>query len=166
MNFSVDQFKAAQKSNLETAAGLSQSAFSGFEKLVELNMAAAKAMLSESFNGLQSLGSAKDPQALFALQSELAKPLAEKSASYGRHVYDIMSVTAAEFTQAFESQAAESQKSVATFVETALKNAPAGSEAVVALFNNALSASNTAVESAKAATKQAVKLVESNLKAA
>lgn len=166
MNFSADQFKAAQKSNMEAAAGLSTTAFAGFEKLVELNMAAAKAMLTESFTGLQALGAAKDPQALLALQTEMAKPLAEKSASYGRHVYEIVSGTAAEFTKAFEAKAAESQKSATTLIEAALKNAPAGSEAVVAVFNNAITASNTAIESAKAAAKQAVQLVESNLKVA
>ena len=71
MNFSADQFKAAQKSNMEAVAGLSTTAFAGFEKLVELNMAAAKAMLTESFTGLQALGAAKDPQALLALAKHL-----------------------------------------------------------------------------------------------
>lgn len=165
MNFTAEQFTATQKANLDAFAGLSHKAFTGFEKLVELNLAAGKAVMAESLANLQALSSAKDPQAFATLQSSLAQPLAEKSASYGRHVYEIVSGTGAEFTKAFESKAAESQKAVTAFVESSLKNAPAGSEAAVALFKSSLDASNNALESAQKAAKQAAQAVESNLNA-
>lgn len=165
MNFNTDQLIATQKTNLEVFAGLSQKTFAGFEKLVELNMAATKAVIAESISNLQVLVAVKDPQALLALQSSLAQPLTEKSTSYGRHLYDIASDTGAEFTKAFESTAAESQKNVASFLENSLKNAPAGSEAAVSAFKTAISASNSAVESAQKAARQAVQLVESNINA-
>jgi len=165
MNNVAEQFTATQKANLDAFAGLSHKAFTGFEKLVELNLAAGKAVMAESLANLQALSSAKDPQAFATLQSSLAQPLAEKSASYGRHVYEIVSGTGAEFTKAFESKAAESQKAVTSFVESSLKNAPAGSEAAVALFKSTLDASNNALESAQKAAKQAAQTVESNLNA-
>lgn len=163
MNFNTDQLIATQKTNAEVFAGLSEKTFAGFEKLVELNMAATKAVITESVSSLQALAAAKDPQALVALQSSLAKPLTEKSTSYSRHLYEIASGTAAEFTKAFESTAAESQKNVASFLESSLKNAPAGSEAAVSAFKNAINVSNNVAESAQKAVKQAVQLVESNL---
>ncbi|MBT9477366.1 phasin family protein [Polaromonas sp.] len=165
MKNAAEQFTATQQANLDVFAGLSQKAFAGFEKLVELNLAAGKALMAESLANLQALGGAKDPQAFVKLQSGLAQPLAEKSAAYSRHVYEIVSGTGAEFTKAFESKAAESQKAVTTFVESSLKNAPAGSEAAVALFKSTLEASNTAMESAQKAAKQAAQAVESNLNA-
>ena len=55
MNFANDQLIATQKTNVEAFAGLSTKAFASFEKLVELNMAASKAVLSESISNLQSL---------------------------------------------------------------------------------------------------------------
>lgn len=165
MNHIAEQFAATQKTNLDAFAGLSQKAFTGFEKLVELNLAAAKAVMAESLSNLQALSSAKDPQAFVALQSGLIQPMAEKSASYSRHVYEIVSGTGAEFTKAFESKAAESQKAVTSFVESSLKNAPAGSEAAVALFKSSLDASNNALESAQKAAKQAAQTIESNLNA-
>ena len=166
MNFNADQFIATQNTNVETLAGLSQKAFAGFEKLVELNMAASKALITESFANLQALSSAKDPQALFALQSSLGQPMVEKATSYGRHLFEIVRGTGAEFSTAFESKTAESQKVVKSFLENSLKNAPAGSEAAVAVIKNAMEASTKAVESAQNAAKQAVQMVESNIVAA
>lgn len=165
MNYTVDQFIPTQKTNLDALSGLSQKSFSGFEKLVELNMAETKTAITESLSNLQALIDAKDPQALLALQSSLIQPLIEKSASYSRHLYEIASGTGAELFKAFESRAAESQKAMATFLENALKNAPAVSEAAMTAFKTAITASNNAVESAQLATKQAVQLVESSVNA-
>ncbi|MFM6999771.1 MAG: phasin family protein, partial [Limnohabitans sp.] len=61
MNFNAEQFAATQQANLKAAAGLSQTAFAGFERLVELNMAAGKAAVGESFTNAQALFAAKNP---------------------------------------------------------------------------------------------------------
>jgi len=165
MNYTNEQFIAAQKSGVQTLTGLSEKAFGSFEKLVELNMAATKAIISESIEGLQALMSAKDAQAVMALQSSLVQPMAEKAASYSRHLYEIVSGASAEFSKTLESTSAESQKTVAALLEDSLKNAPAGSEAAVAAIKSAMSTSTTVVESAQKAAKQAVQLVETNIKA-
>lgn len=165
MNFTNDQLIATQKSNVEALAGLSEKAFSSFEKLIELNMAASKALLGESISHLQALTEVKDAQELMTLQSSLAKPMAEKAASYSRHLYDIVSGSSADFTKVFESASAESQKAVTELLETSLKNAPAGSEAAVNVIKSAMTAGNTAVETAQKSAKQAAQLVESNITA-
>ena len=165
MNFTNDQLIATQKSNVEAFAGLSEKAFSSFEKLIELNMAASKALLGESISHLQALTEVKDAQELMTLQSSLAKPMAEKAASYSRHLYDIVSGSSADFTKVFESASAESQKTVTELLETSLKNAPAGSEAAVAVIKTAMTAGNNAVETAQKSAKQAAQLVESNITA-
>ena len=140
-----------------------------FEKLIELNMAASKALMGESIGHLQALTEVKDVQALMTLQSGMAKPMAEKAASYSRHLYDIVSGSTADFTQVFESASAESQKAVTELLETSLKNAPAGSEAAVAAFKSAFEAGNNAVESAQKTAQQSAqqtaKMVESSLNA-
>jgi len=165
MNFNNDQLIATQKSNVEAFAGLSEKAFSSFEKLIELNVAASKALLGESISHLQALAQVKDAQALIALQSGLAKPMAEKAASYSRHLYDIVSGSGADFSKAFESASAESKKTVTELLENSLKNAPAGSEAAVEVIKTAMTAGNNAVETAQKSAKQAVQLVESNITA-
>lgn len=165
MNYTNEQFIAAQKSGVQTLTGLSEKAFGSFEKLVELNMAATKAIISESIENLQALINAKDAQAVLSLQSSLVQPMAEKAASYSRHLYEIVSGAGAELSKTLESTSAESQKTVAALLEDSLKNAPAGSEAAVAAIKSAMTTSTTVVESAQKAAKQAVQLVETNLKA-
>jgi phasin family protein len=166
MNFNVEQFTSAQQANLTTAAELSQTAFAGLERLVELNMAAGKAALGESFANMQALLGAKTPQDMMALQAALVQPAFEKSVSYGRHLADIANSTTAVFTKAAESQMAESEQAVKSLVENSLKNAPAGSEAAVAAIKTALEAGQTAAETLKKVAKQAAETAESNMKAA
>jgi phasin family protein len=153
MNYSNEQFIATQKSSVQALTGLSEQAFLSFEKLVELNMAATKAILGESLTSLQEMASAKDPQAVLALQSGLLQPMAEKAAAYSRHLYDIAAGASADFSKTLESTTAESQKSVTAFLESSLKNAPAGSDAAVAAIKSAMNAGSNVVESAQKVAK-------------
>ena len=67
----VEQVMASHKANIETLFGLTSKAFEGVEKIVELNLTASKAALSEANAHTQSLLSVKDAQELLALQSGL-----------------------------------------------------------------------------------------------
>jgi len=158
----AEQIVAAQKANIETIFGLTQKAFEGVEKLVELNVQATKAALSESANSTQALLSVKDAQELLTLQASLMQPLAEKTVAYSRHLYDIASSTSAEFGKAAEAQAADAQKKFMSVVDNAAKNAPAGSETAVAVMKSAVSAANNAMESVQKAVKQATEMAEAN----
>ncbi len=158
----VEQVIASQKANVETLLGLTSKAFEGVEKIVELNLSASKAALAESGDHAKAMLSVKDAQELLALQSSILQPLAEKTAAYSRHLYEIASGTSSEFTKALESQAAEAQQKFMGMVDSAAKNAPAGSEAAVAVMKNAVSAANTALESVQKAVKQATEVAESN----
>ncbi len=161
----ADQVMASQKASLETLFGLTNKAFEGMEKLVELNVQASKAALSETANHSQAVMSVKDAQELLALQAGLMQPLAEKTAAYSRHLYDIASGTTAEFTKAFEGQTAEFQSKFVNLVDSAAKNAPAGSETAVAVMKGAVAAATNAFESVQKAVKQATDLAEANLNA-
>ena len=164
--FNADQMIAAQKANLAAATDLSKTVMAGFERVVELNMAASKAAFSESFSGLETLLAVKTPQDLAAVQASLGQPVYEKSAAYGRHLVDIATSTSAELAKATEGKMAEAQKAFTTVLESSLKNAPAGSDAAVAAIKSAIEAGNTAMENAQKAAKQAAQTAESSFKAA
>jgi phasin family protein len=161
----VEQVIASHKANIETLFGLTNKAFEGVEKIVELNLTASKAALSEAATHTQTMLSVKDAQELLALQSGLLQPLAEKTAAYSRHLYDIATATSAEFTKNAEAQAAEAQKKFAGLVDSAAKNAPAGSESVVAIMKSSVAAANNALESVQKAVKQATEVAEANFNA-
>ena len=161
----VEQVVAAQKANIETLFGLTNKAFEGVEKIVELNLTASKAALSEVAGHTQSLLSAKDVQELMALQSGLLQPLADKAAAYSRHLYEIASGAGSEFTKAVEEQAADAQSKFNGLIDNAAKNAPAGSEAAVAILKSSVSAANNALETVQKAVKQATETAEANFNA-
>ncbi len=161
----AEQVLASHKANVETLFGLTTKAFEGVEKLVELNVTASRAALAEAANHTKSVLSVKDAQELLALQASLLQPLAEKTAAYSRHVYDIASGTGAEFSKAFEGQFADAQGKFLGVVDNAAKNAPAGSEAAVAVMKSAVSAANNAFESVQKAVKQASDIAEANFNA-
>ena len=150
----TEQIVASHKANVETLFGLTSKAFEGMEKLVELNLTATKAALS-----------VKDAQELMALQANLFQPLAEKTAAYSRHLYDIASGTSNEFTKALEAQTAAAQKQFANLVDSTTSNAPAGSETAVAMMKSAVNAANNAYESVQKAVKQATDMAEANMAA-
>ena len=161
----AEQVLASQKASVETLFGLTSKAFEGVEKLVELNLTATKAALAEAAGTAQTMLSVKDAQELLALQASLFQPLAEKTAAYSRHLYDIAAGTGAEFGKSFESQATDAQKKFMAVVDNAAKNAPAGSETAVAVFKSAVAAGNNALESVQKAVKQAADVAEANFNA-
>jgi len=159
----AEQMIAAQKANTETLFGLTEKAFAGVEKMVELNMAAAKAAIADTQSQAHAAMNVKDVQELMALQAGYLQPLSEKAVAFSRHVYEIASTTSKEFGEAVEGKAAEAQKSVFGLVDSVSKNAPAGSESAVAMMKSAMSASQTAIESVQKAVKQATEAAEANM---
>jgi phasin family protein len=135
------------------------------EKLVELNIQVAKAAMLEAADSTQAAMAAKDAQELLAMQAAMMQPAAEKAAAYNRHLYDIATATTSEMTKSAEATAADAQKKFTTLVDTAVKNAPAGSESVVALVKTSVAAANNAYESVHKASKQAVEVAEANFQA-
>jgi phasin family protein len=158
----AEQIMASHKANIETLFGLTHKAFEGVEKLVELNVQATKAALAETANHAQAVMGVKDAQELLALQAGLVQPLAEKTAAYSRHLYDIATAAGADLGKTFEAQTADAQKKVLGLVDSATKNAPAGSETAVAVMKSAVVAANNAFESMQKAVKQASDMAEAN----
>jgi phasin family protein len=161
----AEQLMAAHKSNVEVLFGLTNKAFEGVEKLVELNLQVARAAIGEAAENTKAVLSAKDAQEFMALQASLLQPAAEKAAAYSRHLYDIAAATGAEVTKVAEATAAEAQTKFMSAVDSAVKNAPAGSENAVALVKSAVAAANNAFEGVQKAVKQATETAEANFQA-
>jgi len=64
----VEQIVNTQKSSVDTLFGLTGKAFEGIEKLIELNLSAAKTAMAEAAQTTQAALSVKDAQELMALQ--------------------------------------------------------------------------------------------------
>lgn len=161
----AEQLLAAHKSNVETLFGLTTKALEGVEKLVELNLQVARTSMGEAAEAAQAALSVKDAQELMTLQAGLLQPAAEKAAAYGRYVYEIAATTNAEVGKIAEAQVADAQGKFMAAVDSAVKNAPAGTENTVALVKSAISTANNAYESVQKAAKQAADVAEANIQA-
>lgn len=160
------QITEMQKGQLDAFFALSQTMFDATERLAELNLAAAKAVVEESVEKTQAIMSVKDAQEFLALSGALAQPTLDKVVSYSRTVYGITNGASVEVSRIVEAQIAEGNKKVAQAIELAAKSAPAGSEPAVAMFKSAVAAANTAYDTATKAAKQVVEVAESNIAAA
>ena len=165
-----EQFSNATKANVESQfaifSALASKAFEGVEKLVDLNINAAKATLEETSNTTRQLLAAKDPQEFFATAAAQAQPAAEKALSYSRQLASIAAGAQAEFNKAAETQIAESNRKVIALVDEVTRNAPAGTENVVAAFKATIGNANAGYEQLAKTTKQAVEAFEGNVNAA
>jgi len=165
-----EQFSNATKASLESQfalmSSLTSKTFEGMEKLVELNLATARASLENSTAVTRQLLGAKGPQEFFTVTAALAQPNAEKAMAYSRQLASITTSTGAEFSKAAESQIVEANRKVISLVDEVSKNAPAGSENFVAAVKTAISNANAGYEQFSKTTKQAVETMENNVNSA
>jgi phasin family protein len=166
----AEQFSAAAKANYESQiALLSQFAsktFEGVEKLVDLNLKAAKSSLEENQDTAQKLITAKDAQEFFSLSSAQAQPTVEKGIAYGRHLASIFSSTQAELSKTAEAQIAEVNRKIISLIDEAAKNAPAGSENAISLVKSTIGNLNAGYEQLTKSAKQATDAIEANVSTA
>lgn len=163
MNKPAEQFAATAQSNLAAVQAASEVTVASMEKLVGLNMAAAKAVMGESFAHTQAVLAVKTPQEFMSLQAAFFKPMLEKSVAYAQQVQGIATEGSESLGQQIEAQVAGVQKTVGAAVEQMLQNAPAGSEAAVAAIKSAMSQGQKAVETAQDTLKKASATAKANV---
>ena len=159
----AEQFMSAHKANLEILVGLQGKAFEGIEKLVALNVATAKSAGAEAADAVRAALSVKDAQELVALQAGLLQPVAEKTAAYAREAYEIVVSTYADVAKVVEATTADARAQFMSAVDTAVKNAPAGSENVISLVKSAVAGATNAYDGFQKAAKQAAGVAEANM---
>jgi phasin family protein len=128
--FTTEQLVSAQ-GNVTTLFALTNQAFQGFQKLIELNLLVATSTLVEGEASWQEALSSRGPEALLTSQVNATQLVAEKVLSYNRHLYEIASGTQAEFLKLAQAQYEQHNRSAQTLVDGFMKNAPAGSEAAI-----------------------------------
>lgn len=162
---SPEQIAASQKAGLDAFFGLTGKVFEGVEKLVALNLQVVKSTLAESRESLTKAPGTAEPQQWFTLQAGFAAPLAEKSLAYTRQLFDIASTTQAEVAQLAQTHCERYNANLQALIEEATKSAPAGSEAAIAAWKSAISATATLYESLQKTGQQAVEMAGTNLEA-
>ena len=158
-----EQLIALNKANVEAALRFAGVALNGAERLMALQMNAAKSALADGLESARALTSVRDFEQLAALKDTVMQPTFEKATAYAKQVYDVASVTQADFGKLVEEQMSELNKQVAATLEQLVKSAPAGSEAGIAAMKSTLAAVNSGFDNISKVAKQFGEATQNNI---
>ncbi len=161
-----EQLIALNKANLEAAVRFAGIALEGAERMLEVQLKAAKSAFADGVQQAKALAEVKDLQEFAQLKNTLAQPTLEKATSYVKSVYDVAAATQSEINKLAEEQIAEFNKHVVTGLDKIVKAAPAGSEVAVAAVKSAISAVNSAYDNLSKSAKQIAEMTQANVEAA
>ena len=109
-----EQLMAWNKAYLETAVRFAGIALEGAERMLEVQLKAAKSAFADGVQQAKALAETKDLQEFAQLKNSLAQPTLEKATSYVKSVYDVAAATQSEISKLFEEQVSEFNKHVVT----------------------------------------------------
>ena len=161
-----EQLMAWNKACLDTAVRFAGIALDGAERMVEVQLKAAKSAFADGVQQAKALAEIKDPQEFAQLKNSLVQPNMEQATSYVKSIYDVAMATQSEIGKLIEEQVSEYNKSVVTGLDKMAKSAPAGSEIAVAAVKSAISAVNTTYDSLSKSAKQFAEISQANIEAA
>ncbi len=160
-----EQLVALNKANLEVAMKFAGVALQGAERILDLQLKAAKSAFADSVENAKAIAAVKDLQQLTALKDTLAQPTIEKATAYAKSVYDVTTATQAEINKLVEEQISEFNKQVVTALDRMVKTAPAGSEVGIAALKSGIAAVNSAYDNLSKVAKQFTEVTQSNIEA-
>ena len=162
----TEQFADIGKVNYANVVWLASLSLENTEKIVKLNLTAARAALVQGVESAQAVASVKDVQELVALRTKFTEAGVQAATGYSKTLYELAAEAQAEYTAFAEEAWASYTKGVAAFVDKASKSAPAGSESGFNAFKSTFAASTAAFDQFQKATKQVVSLADANFRAA
>jgi phasin family protein len=160
-----EQLVAINKANLEMAMKFAGVALQGAERILDLQLKAAKTAFADSVENAKTIAAVKDLQQLAALKDSMAQPTIEKATAYAKSVYDVTTATQAEFGKLVEEQVSEFNKQVVTALDKIVKTAPAGSEVGIAALKSGIAAVNSAYDNVSKVARQFSEATQSNIEA-
>jgi phasin family protein len=159
-----EQIVAAQKVAVEALYGFFSIALEGYEKLVALNLQAAKASILENkVVASEALArSAKDPQSFF--QSRQSQAMTTKAQAYWHHVNEIATETRSQLLASSEKVVKEYVRETQAVIDSLAKTPSTGNEAMTAVWSKGFGAMWDAgkawQEKAQAVATEAVDVID------
>lgn len=161
-----EKLVANNQATVDTFLSVVNASLNSSERLAALNLNTLRDFAADGAANLAALLTVKSPQELIALQKNLAKPVLEKAVAYSRNAYEILNQSSTGLNSIVQTQAADAKKNFLVAVEQSLKNAPAGSEALVSALKSSIAAADSALENVTNAVKQANAKIEEGVASA
>jgi phasin family protein len=161
----TEPFAELGKANVSNAIKFASLSIDKAEKIVALNLNAAKLALAQGVEGAQAAAGVKDVQELAALRSKLQELGVQTALGYSRSLYEISTEAQSEFSALAEEAWSAYTKGVASFVEKASQSAPAGSDVAFNAFKSTIAASTAAFDQFQKAARQVASFADANYRA-
>ena len=162
----TEQFAALNQAGVSNAIKLASLSIENTEKLVQLNLNAARIAVAQAVESAKAAAAVRDVQELLALRAKFTEAGVQSATGYSRNLYELSSEAQAGFSALAEESWASYTKGVASWVEKASKAAPAGSDVAVNALKSTFAASTAAFDQFQKATKQVANLADANVRAA
>lgn len=158
-----ESFIALNKAGFEAAMRFAAVALEGTQRLIDLQLKAAKTAVNDTVQSAQLIGSVRDFEQLASLKDTLVQPGVEKAAAYAKEVYDVATTNQAELGKLLEEQVTEYNKQVISTLDQIVKTAPAGSEVGIAAMKQTLAAVNSGFDNMTKVARQFGDATQSNI---
>ena len=163
-NPKFEQMFVAQKASSELLVAIMRTSFDGMQRLAELNMAAAKEVLSNTATSANALASSKDMADMSRLNPQMAKP--ERMMEYWRNVYDLVNAMQKDVTAVMQANYSQLAKTAASAIEQKKSSAIDGSDVIANAMKDVLEQTNKAFDNMSAVAGQMASIAGANFKAA
>lgn len=151
---------------LELALNVARISLDSAERMLQLQLSAAKNTLEDSAKTAARLAEVKDPQSALAVRTELTEQAMESLLGFSREAYELAAKTQAEFTKLSEARIGSLQANLVAGFDKFGRAAPAGSDLFSSSFKSSVAASQAAFDSLNKATRQIAEFADASMKAA
>ena len=161
-----DYYSTFLKKSTKATSDFSDVAFDKFVQVNDHNIRFTKNALDGTNSAVATMLEVRDPKEFIEFAQNSIGPVSAKVTDYFKTLYKINSDFLKSGSEYVESESEEINKIITDQVEEMSKNAPAGTEGVVAMTKSSLAASSSTYESMTKAAKQVFDIVDNNIEAA
>ncbi|HWN30473.1 MAG TPA: phasin family protein [Burkholderiales bacterium] len=161
-----EQFPELNKNNIDNALRIAKTTMESTERLIKLQLEAAKLAIEENAKNAKALSEVQDLQEVMALRAKLAGSSVENALSYSRKVYEVAAQAQAELAELFEEGLSAYTENLVNVVEKTTGSAPAGSDLAIAALKSTVAATQAVVDGMSKAARQVASAADAGVKAA
>ncbi len=155
-----------QQENLSAAIRFAQLTVEASQKLLGVQLDAARHAIEAGTRNIDALARAKTPEEAIALRTELAGQAVEQALGYSESVYSVAAELQDQFGRLVGQRMDACSSDLQETMETLLDATPPGAAAAAGAVRHAMVASQAAFDDMTRTTRQMSELARSNIKAA
>ena len=166
---SPDLLSSAARTQLSSQIGfatsMTESMIDTMEKLMGLNLQAARASLDMSLGSAQQLMATKDPHDFMTVSSSQLQPHADIVMTYVRHLSNIASGTHRDLARITQDKVNEGSRELVSMLDKLGSGAPEGSQNSINLLKAAIDNAASGYGQINQSTQNAIAQLESSISA-